>query len=256
MKPLTISAVQFDIFWEQPEKNRSYLESQIQSLKTSQIIVFPEMFSTGFSMNTQLAEQMDGSTFQWMQEMAKKYKKILVGSIIIQENENYYNRLICMLPNGQYSTYDKRHLFSYASEDKYFTAGNKRLIISVNGWSICLQICYDLRFPVWARQAHEPYDILINIANWPEKRIHAWKTLLQARAIENQTYVIGVNRVGRDSQDIYYSGNSCILDPLGNALMEEEKNEAILTHTFLREDLEQIRAKFPFLEDRDQFIII
>ena len=207
-------------------------------------------------------------------------KNNTTGSIIIEDNKNYYNRLIWMLPNGQYGHYDKRHLFAFAKEDEHYTAGNKRLIAQVKGWKINLQVCYDLRFPVWARQAPSlsppkgeeqailnsknenkktenayEYDVLIYVANWPQRRNHAWKTLLTARAIENQCYTIGVNRVGNDGNNIYHSGNSMIIDPLGEIIYHKENDEDIFTYTLQKETLHEVRTKLPFLNDGDAFTI-
>ena len=237
------------------------LEEKINSIKEkTEVVVLPEMFSTGFSMKPeQLAETMEEETVQWMKRVAAEKKIILTGSVIIKEKENYYNRLIWMLPNGQYGVYDKRHRFAFAGEDKHYTAGTKRLIASVKGWKINLQVCYDLRFPVWARQQSQPdgpeYDILIYVANWPERRSHAWKTLLQARAIENQCYVIGVNRVGNDGNAIYHSGDSMIIDPMGEVLYHKKDEEDVFTISLDKKHLETIREKLPFLRDADGFMI-
>jgi predicted amidohydrolase len=197
-----------------------------------------------------------------MKRIAAAKKIILTGSLIIEEKGNYFNRLIWMLPNGQYGIYDKRHRFAYAGEDVQFTAGTKRLIASVKGWKINLLVCYDLRFPVWARQApHETanapeYDVLIYVANWPERRIHAWKTLLQARAIENQCYVAGINRVGKDGNDINYIGESMVVSPMGEPLYQKKDTEDIFTITLNKEDLDAVREKFPFWKDADDFQIL
>ena len=228
------------------------------------------MFSTGFSMQPQLfAETMEGETMQWMKEISSANKIILTGSLIIEENNHYYNRLIWMLPNGDYGYYDKRHLFGFAGEDKHYTAGNRRLIASVKGWRINLQICYDLRFPVWARNrittvdnasteesttdTRPEFDVLLYVANWPERRSHAWKTLLCARAIENQCYVIGVNRVGVDGNNVSHSGNSLVIDPLGEVLYHMADEEDIFTITLQKEWLNEVRGKFPFWKDADDF---
>ena len=238
------------------------LEEKIMSItEKTQVIVLPEMFSTGFSMKPkQLAETMDGATVQWMKDVAARKKVILTGSVIIKDEENYYNRLIWMLPNGDFGYYDKRHLFAYAEEDKHYTAGTDRFIASANGWKINLQVCYDLRFPVWARQQFGEnktfeYDVLIYVANWPEKRSHAWKTLLQARAIENQCYVIGVNRVGEDGNGIYHSGDSMMINPLGEVLYHKKDEEDIFTMTLKKEDLLQVRERFQFWRDGEEFQI-
>jgi predicted amidohydrolase len=210
---------------------------------------------------------MEGETMQWMKRIAAENKVVLTGSVIIAEGQgdketgDYYNRLIWMLPNGSYGIYDKRHRFAYGEEDQYYRAGNKRTIASVKGWKINLLICYDLRFPVWARQRTAPgagspeYDVLVYVANWPERRIEAWKTLLRARAIENQCYVIGVNRVGKDGNDIYYSGESAVIDPLGEILYSRKGEEDVHTITLNKEHLEEVRKKFPFWKDADEFDI-
>src|SRR5215469_13860177 len=201
MSTLTITGIQTNLHWEDKKANLQMFEEKISSIsQPTEIVVLPEMFSTGFSMKPEkLAETMDGETVQWMKRVSAEKKIILTGSLIIEDNKKYFNRLIWMLPNGQVGYYDKRHLFAYGEEDQHFTAGNKRLIASVKGWKINLLVCYDLRFPIWARQTPAPagedgtsaeYDLLIYVANWPERRNHAWKTLLQARAIENQCYVV------------------------------------------------------------------
>lgn len=261
MSTLTITTIQTKLFWEDKRANLQMLEDKITSLSAkTEIVVLSEMFSTGFSMRPQLfAEDMDGETVEWMKRISSENGIILTGSFIATENNNYFNRLIWMLPNGQLGYYDKRHLFAYAGEHEHYTAGNKRLIASVKGWKINLQVCYDLRFPVWSRQQMQEgkpeYDVLIYVANWPEKRSHAWKTLLCARAIENQCYVIGVNRVGNDGNDIYHSGNTLVIDPLGQVLYHMADEEDINTITLSKEKLEEVRNRFPFLNDADGFTI-
>ncbi len=262
MQPLTITLIQTNLHWENKAANLLMLEQKIKSMEErTEVIVLPEMFSTGFSMNANaLAEDMDGETVNWMKRVSAENKIILTGSIIIKENENFYNRLVWMLPNGQYGVYDKRHLFGFGNETEHYSAGNKRLIASVKGWKINLQICYDLRFPVWARQKpanknEAEYDVLIYVANWPERRSHAWKTLLCARAIENQCYVVGVNRVGDDGNNIYHSGNSMVIDPLGQVLYHKAEEEDIFTISLDKEKLNEVRNKFPFLKDGDDFNI-
>ncbi len=205
------------------------------------------------------AEKMDGETVQWMKNVAAKKKLIITGSVIIEENGKYFNRLIWMLPNGKFGVYDKRHLFAYASEEAHYTAGTKKLFASVNGWKINLQICYDLRFPVWSRQpSEEPdnkYDLLINVANWPLKRNLAWKTLLSARAIENQCFVVGVNRVGEDGNKISHVGDSSVIDPLGEIIYQKNKEEDIFTCTLQKEKVTETRDRMPFWRDADSFRI-
>ncbi|MEP6700904.1 MAG: amidohydrolase [Bacteroidota bacterium] len=271
MSSLSMTIIQTNLHWEDKTANLKMLEEKINSIKEkTEIVVLPEMFSTGFSMKPELlAEKMEGETLQWMQRISAEKKIILTGSVIIEEEGNYYNRLIWVLPNGQQGHYDKRHLFAYAEEHTHYTAGTKRLIASVKGWKINLLVCYDLRFPVWARQQPTPshsregmtggepeYDVLIYVANWPEKRIHAWKTLLQARAIENQCYVVGVNRVGNDGNDIYYSGESMIVDPMGELLYTKKDVEDIFTISLDKTHLQTVRDKLPFLKDADEYKII
>jgi len=261
MSSLTITLIQTEISWQNKAANLLMLKNKIDAIdERTEIIVLPEMFSTGFTMQPELfAETMEGETVQWMKDIAATNKIILTGSIIIIENEKYFNRLIWMLPNGQFGYYDKRHLFAYVYEDKYYTAGQKRLIASVKGWKINLQICYDLRFPVWSRQqssdTETEYDLLINVANWPERRNHAWKTLLCARAIENQCFVVGVNRVGKDGKNIYHSGNSLVINPLGQVLYHKSDDEDVCTITLQKEDVEKVRTQFPFWKDADLFTI-
>ncbi len=265
MSTLTITTIQTNLYWENKKANLQMLQEKIFSIKEkAEIVVLPEMFSTGFSMQPQkLAETMDGETVQWMKVIASEKKIILTGSLIIEDGGHYYNRLVWMLPNGQFGIYDKRHRFAYAGEDEQYTSGSKRLIASVKGWKINLLICYDLRFPVWARQASAfeetaspEYDVLIYVANWPERRVHAWKTLLQARAIENQCYVIGTNRTGDDGNNIHYSGESMVVDPMGEVLYSKKDEEDIHTITLNKQHLDSVREKFPFWKDADDFKII
>lgn len=258
MSTLKITLIQTHLFWEDKGANLALLEQKIVNLEEpTEVVILPEMFTTGFSMQTTLhAETMDGPSVQWMRRIAMMQKIILTGSLIIEENGHYYNRLIWMLPNGEFGYYDKRHLFAFAGEDQHYTAGNKRLIASVKGWKINLQICYDLRFPTWARQAApNEYDVLVYVANWPEKRSPAWKTLLVARAIENQAFVVGVNRVGLDGKNIAHSGNSMVVGPLGEVLYHSADQESVFQITLQRDELEQARTQFPFWKDADFFTI-
>jgi omega-amidase len=264
MPSLTISLIQTDLFWEDKTANLQMLEKKIRALQDkTEIVILPEMFTTGFSMRAaELAEKMDGPSVSWMKKIAAEKKVVLTGSLIIEENGKYFNRLIWMLPNGQFGQYDKRHCFSLAGEDKYYTAGDKRLIASVKGWKVSLCICYDLRFPVWTRQTITPestapeFDLLIYVANWPDRRIHAWKTLLPARAIENQSYVVGVNRIGNDGNNISHSGYSMVVDPLGMAEQMDPEKEGILTITLDRNMLDHTRQQIPFWKDADPFLIL
>ena len=256
---LDITLIQCPLHWEDAAANLESMDALIQGhqSKTS-LIILPEMFNTGFSMNPKLlAEDMNGVTVNWLKETARKRKSIVAGSVIIKENQNYYNRLIWMQPDGNFGYYDKRHLFSYASEHEYFTPGHKRLIAQINGWKVCTLICYDLRFPVWSRQqSNAEYDVLIYVANWPKRRAMAWNTLLKARAIENQCYVVGVNRSGIDGNDIEYSGDSQIISPLGDVLFQTQEMNIAHSHTLLKKEIESVRTQFPFLSDKDDFMLL
>jgi predicted amidohydrolase len=263
MSDLTVSLVQANLHWEDKAANLAMFDQKIDSIKErTEVIVLPEMFSTGFSMQSErLAETMDGSAVQWMKAKAKQKNVIITGSLIIEENGQYFNRLLWMLPNGQYGTYDKRHRFGFAGEEDHYSAGDKRLIAQVKGWKINLSICYDLRFPVWNRNTlqenGEPaYDVLINVANWPERRSTPWKALLQARAVENQCYMIGVNRVGNDGNGIYHSGDTSLIDPVGEIIYRKEHDEDVFTYTLSRQHLSELRARFPFMKDADKFVIL
>lgn len=267
MDKLIITTIQTDLHWENKTANLDMLRTKIMGIKEkTNIVVLPEMFSTGFTMKPELlAEKMDGETIAWMRNIAREKGIILAGSLSIEEEGEYYNRFIWMLPNGQHGYYDKRHCFSLGGEDLHYAPGNKRTIASVGGWKINLQICYDLRFPVWARQqtSADPekdpapeYDVLINVANWPERRIHHWKTLLQARAIENQCFVVGVNRVGNDGNGLYHSGDSMVIDPLGQILYHQSKEEDIHTTILEKSQLDEVRTRLPFWKDGDQFLLV
>lgn len=261
IQSLTVTLIQTDLFWEDRRANLEMFEKKIRSISVpAEVVILPEMFSTGFSMNSEsLAETMQGETINWMKRLSASQKVVIAGSVIIKENGHYFNRLIWMLPNGETGSYDKRHLFGYAGEHEHFSQGGRKLIASLNGWKINLQICYDLRFPVWSRQppeAEKQYDLLINVANWPDKRRNAWKSLLTARAIENQVYAIGVNRTGTDGNGHHYAGDSMIVDPLGETIYHKENDEDIFTCTLKKESLISARQKFPFLKDADNYIIL
>ncbi|MFN9710578.1 MAG: amidohydrolase [Bacteroidota bacterium] len=268
MSTLNITIIQTNLFWEDKQANLRLMDEKLSSIhEPGHIIILPEMFTTGFTMHPcELAEKMDGTTTEWMKKKSKEKKAIITGSIIVEENDtegerNYYNRLLWTLPNGQIGYYDKRHLFAYAGEHEHYRHGNKRVIFSVNGWKILPQICYDLRFPVWSRQqmikdnngSTPEYDMIMYVANWPEKRKHAWRSLLIARAIENQCYVVAVNRTGTDGNDIQYSGNSMLIDPLGEIIFEQENHDCVKTLSVSKLELEACREKFAFLRDADTF---
>jgi predicted amidohydrolase len=266
MSSLTFTLIQTNLQWEDKAANLSMLERKISGIEEkTEVVILPEMFNTGFSMKPeQYAEKMDGATIQWMKRISAAKKIILTGSLMIEENGDYCNRLVWMLPNGQMGCYDKRHLFAYANEHEHYTAGSKRFIASVKGWKINLIVCYDLRFPVWARQSTKPgsdttkseYDVMVCVANWPERRNHAWKTLLQARAIENQSFCIGVNRVGTDGNDIYHSGDSLVVNPMGEVIYHKSHDEDVFTITLQKDELETVRSKLPFWKDADPFMIL
>jgi len=266
MGRLHCTLIQADLFWEDKEKNLLQLEEMLKTKGPQELVILPEMFNTGFSMRPEvLAETMEGETVQWMRRMASRHRIILAGSLIIRENNQYYNRLIWMQPDGGMTTYDKRHRFALAGEDQFFAAGEHRLITQANGWRINLQICYDLRFPVWSRQRStydeegnfEPeYDLLLYVANWPARRADAWKTLLRARAIENQCYVIGVNRIGADGNGIEHAGDSQIIDPMGNIVYNCESRPQLYPTTLEPSVLKDSRERFPFLRDADGFMIL
>lgn len=251
---INIALLQSDLIWENATQNIAAFEKKINSLpQQTQLVVLPEMFTTGFSMHAKhLAEKMDGMTVTWMKNIAAKRKIVLIGSLIIHNDDSYFNRLIVAYPNQSIAFYDKRHLFSFAGEHLHYKAGDKQLIIQINGWKICVNICYDLRFPVWLRNTSD-YDMLIFVANWPEKRNSMWETLLKARAIENQSYVVGVNRVGTDANQHYYCGNSGIYSPLGDLLIYNTNEDCVLNYSLKYQTLQNCRKQFPFLKDRDIF---
>lgn len=254
---LKISIVQTSLFWEDKAANLRMLEELILPLKEkTDVIVLPEMFTTGFTMNAKnFAESMNGPTVKWMRTMARELNTRIFGSIIIEENGHFYNRLIWVEPWDIFGTYDKRHLFRMANEHHHYTPGKSKLIESIKGWRICPLICYDLRFPVWSRNKND-YDVLIYIANWPEKRNHAWKTLLMARAIENQCFVIGVNRVGEDGNGISYSGDSAVINPKGEIISTTKANEInVETLDLNYNELAEYRKVFPVGLDADDFEI-
>ena len=256
MEKLSVSLIQTALFWEDKEKNLEMLSQKIEACENTDIIILPEMFSTGFSMNPEMfAEDMSGNSVNWMRERAIDKGAVIVGSLIIEEEGKYYNRLIWMSPDGELKTYDKRHLFSLAGEEKHYAQGKERLIVEYKGWRICPLVCYDLRFPVWSRNDNA-IDLYIYVANWPERRNFPWTQLLKARAIENLAYVIGVNRVGDDGNGVSHSGDSVVLNPLGEDVYRfEASKESVKTVDILQSEIKTTREKFSFLNDRDQFTI-
>lgn len=256
MESLKLALVQADLVWERPTLNQQKMDGLLNGLAADvDIIVLPEMFSTGFSMSpARLAEPMGGSSMQWMRQKAAEKNAVLTGSLIIEEGGQYYNRLIWMKPDGQFEYYDKRHLFTLAGEEKVYTAGNRQVLIEHAGWKIMPLICYDLRFPVWSRNQHD-YDLLLYVANFPDKRGLAWRTLLKARAIENQVYTIGLNRVGLDGNDIYYAGDSALISYDGSILSHLPAREWVEEVVIHKEPQGVFRKKLAFLPDQDDFEI-
>ncbi|HET8802971.1 MAG TPA: amidohydrolase [Aequorivita sp.] len=254
---LKITIIQSDLHWENAEANRALFSKKIQNIEAeADLIVLPEMFSTGFSMNAKnLAEKNDGETFKWMVSEARKNNCAITGSVIISEYGKFYNRLFFIFPDGSFKKYDKKHTFTLARENVTYAAGTERLIVNYKGWKICPLVCYDLRFPVWARNT-EDYDVLIYVANWPIMRTLAWDTLLRARAIENMAYCVGVNRVGFDGNDHEYVGHSAVYDVLGKQIstttFEKEFTETVVLE---KEHIESNRKKLQFLNDRDSFTL-
>ncbi|MFL5765082.1 MAG: amidohydrolase [Bacteroidia bacterium] len=257
MQNLTITLIQTDLHWEDKVKNLEMFAAKIASIAGhTDLIVLPEMFTTGFSMRPGLfAEKMDGATVSWMRYRAREKSCVITGSFICEENGNYFNRLVWMRADGSYETYDKRHLFRMGEEDKHYGAGQKRLIVELNGWKVCPLVCYDLRFPVWSRnQKQDPYDLLIYIANWPERRAHPWKSLLVARAIENQCFVAGLNRIGNDGNSIYHAGDSAVLNFKGESISAiETGKECADTYILKYDELMEFRKIFPVMLDADDF---
>ncbi len=257
LENLKISIIQTSLYWQDKRANLKMFEELMAPLKDkTDLIVLPEMFSTGFTMEARkYAEEMNGPTVKWMRTMARELNTRIIGSIIIEEKDKYYNRLIWVEPWDIFGTYDKRHLFRMAEEHHHYTAGKNKLIESIKGWRICPLICYDLRFPVWSRNKND-YDVSIYIANWPERRNHAWKTLLMARAIENQCYVVGVNRIGVDGNGISHSGDSAIIDPKGFVISKTKPHEiSVETLELNYSDLAEYRKSFPVGLDADDFEI-
>jgi predicted amidohydrolase len=254
---LSIALVQADLHWENVTANLATFEEKLATLSEPvDMIVLPEMFNTGFTMDTALAEPMNLTTTRWMKQIAKQHNALVVGSFAVSEGGRFFNRLLCVRPDGTYAQCDKRHLFRMGEEHNHYTAGNMRMTIEWKGWKICPLVCYDLRFPVWSRNLQSnPYDILLYVANWPARRAHAWSTLLQARAIENQCYVVGVNRVGTDGNGLEYRGGSVVLDYLGEPLtmLTDQETEKIVHIS--KADLSAYRRSFPALSDADDFEI-
>ena len=259
---LNISLIQSDLFWEDKKANLEMFSQKISSIKGADIIVLPEMFTTGFTNNTvPLAEEMEGETHLWMKHMARDKNAAICGSIIVKDDNKCFNRFLWVQADGATFFYDKKHLFAMAGEDDFFTGGNKNQIIDYKGWKINLLVCYDLRFPVWSRRIdgddNNDYDLLIYVASWPIARVHAWSTLLKARAIENMSYCVGLNRIGFDGKGFEYPGASVILNCLGEELQaSHQAKEEIINHSIEYKHLTKVREKLPFHRDQDPFKLL
>ena len=273
MQPLNVALIQTSTHWHNPEANRALFEAQFEQLPShTDLVVLPEMFSTGFSMaSEQIAETMQGSTVLWLTEQAQLRDMVICGSLVIVEDGSFYNRFVWVTPTGDITTYDKRHLFRMAGEHEYYASGGRKIVVELKGWRICPMVCYDLRFPAWFRNqmrttsAESPvstampengaleYDVLICVANWPAARSAAWRTLLGARAIENQCYVLAVNIVGTDGNGVIYSGESSIIDPAGEVLLHNSGDTQVLQHQLEFSSVETLRNQFPVWQDADPF---
>ncbi len=254
---MKIALIQTSLSWENPSENRTSLQEKFASISQYvDLIVLPEMFTSGFTMHPEkIAETMKGETISWLKEIAKSKNCAITGSLVIEENNNYYNRLVFVFPTGEIKHYNKRHLFTLAGEDKVYTSGTKKLIVKYNGFKICPLICYDLRFPVFSRNV-EDYDVLIYVANWPKPRINAWDILLKARAVENMCFTIGLNRIGTDNNNLEYVGHSQAIDFLGNYIQEPQENEGVFIVELDKESMLVTRKKLAFLNDKDSFTIL
>jgi len=257
VQDLTLTLVQDRIEWHDQAANRDHFEARIAEAPASDLILLPEMFSTGFSMDSfQLAESMSGESIQWMTRVARDSGAVVAGSLIIEEEGRFYNRLVWMRPDGSFAYYDKRHLFRMADEHRHYSPGDERLVVNLNGWRICPMVCYDLRFPVWSRsRSGSGFELLLYVANWPQKRRLHWQRLLPARAIENLCYVVGLNRVGSDGNGIDYSGDSAAYSPQGNALLEAGSEPGLFSCTLSHADLAAYRESFPAHLDADAFTL-
>ena len=253
---MKIALIQTSLIWENPIENRSHLAQKITGfMEEVDLIVLPEMFSSGFTMNPEsVAETMDGDTVSWLQHLAKAKDCAITGSLVIKENGSFYNRLVFVYPTGELKWYDKRHLFTLAGEDKFYSSGTEKLILEYKGYKICPLVCYDLRFPVFSRNV-EDYDALLYVANWPKQRVNAWDILLKARAVENMCYTIGVNRIGKDDNHNEYVGHSQVVDFLGNYILEPQEADAVFIVELDKAKLLESRSRLAFLNDKDSFEI-
>jgi omega-amidase len=251
---LNISLLQVATHWHDPQANREMFGRLLATLpEDTHLVLLPEMFSTGFTMaSAEVAETMSGATVQWLMDQAARHSKVLCGSLVVEDQGQYFNRFLCAYPDGELAVYDKRHLFRMAGEHKYYTAGDTKLVVTINGWRVCPLVCYDLRFPVWFRNRGD-YDLLLCVANWPGARREAWTTLLRARAIENQVYVAAVNIVGTDGNSVDYTGGSAVYTPEGSVMLEAFDTPTTLSTSLDYAKLETLRAQFPVWQDADDF---
>lgn len=256
MPDLCIAYIQYAIHWHNWKANRDEIETALENVDDSvDLIILPEMFGSGFTMEPEkIAQDMDGESVNWMTSAALTRQAHVMGSLVIAEDGQFYNRLICAHPDGALSYYDKRHLFTYAKEDEHYTPGSHRLTFEIADWRICPLVCYDLRFPVWSRNTVD-YDVLIYVANWPSARADAWTALLKARAIENLCYVVGLNRVGSDANGLAYPGRSEVLDMTGRSIYRSDDQPDVVQVTLEKGPLKEFRSRYNFLADRDSFII-
>ena len=253
MQDLNVTLLQQPLCWQDPTANRAHFDRLLEEPLNTDLILLPEMFATGFSMDSeQLAETMEGDSVSWMRAQAVVHQSVVAGSLIIKEDGKHFNRLIWMQPDGKFECYDKRHLFRMANEQSHYQAGEQHLLTNIKGWRIAPMICYDLRFPVWCRNT-DAYDLLIFVANWPAARRNHWRTLLRARAIENLAYSIGLNRIGKDGNGIEYAGDSAVIDPRGETLLDAEKKQLMQSIQLEAAPLREYREKFPAYLDADNF---
>jgi omega-amidase len=257
MQDLTVTLVQTHLAWEDIDANLDLINTRVDGIRGStDLIILPEMFSTGFSMRAlELAEEMTGKAVTWMRAKAAEKNAVITGSIMAAHGGRYFNRLVWARPEGEPLTYDKRHLFRYAGEEKIFTPGDRHLTMEINGWRIRPFICYDLRFPIWTRNLNLAYDLAVFVANWPARRAAHWRTLLRARSIENQAFVAAVNRVGTDGKGFEYSGHSALIDPTGRVLFEEENTACVQSLMLKHKTLEAYRSRFPAWMDADTELV-
>jgi len=252
---MNVTLVQTALYWREPERNRARLESGVRSAAPADLYVLPETFTTGFLGETRETDEgMDGETVAWMRSLAAELDAGLAGSVAVMAQEGRRNRFVFASPSGELSIYDKRHLFSFAGEDRRYLPGERRVVFEYAGWRICPQICYDLRFPVWCRNRGD-YDLLLFVANWPSRRVDAWDALLRARAIENQCYVVAVNRVGEDGNGLQFPGHSAIYDPLGAAVIPPWDEEGCKSASLELERVAAVREELPFAAEADDFIL-